>query len=99
MVIYKKGEIREREVYHQSKVNRHTNSPIGVFPRIDAYFPHVHIDFVGLLPLSDCFDYIFTCINRLTRFPIVISITDITSETEDKALTWNYSNILGKPIH
>ncbi|CAH8479027.1 unnamed protein product [Schistosoma curassoni] len=85
--------VRECSACQQSKINRHTNSPIGVFSQPDARFAHVHIDLVGPLPRSNGFNYLFTCIDRFTRFPIAIPITDITAETVAKVFMQNWVTI------
>ncbi|CAH8552923.1 unnamed protein product [Schistosoma margrebowiei] len=90
--------VRECSACQQSKINRHTNSPIGVFSQPDARFAHVHIDLVGPLPRSNGFNYLFTCIDRFTRFPIAIPIADITAETVAKAFMQNWVTIFGTPI-
>ncbi|XP_018644951.1 choline/ethanolamine kinase, putative [Schistosoma mansoni] len=90
--------VRECSACQQSKINRHTNSPIGVFSQRDARFAHVHIDLVGPLPRSNGFNYLFTCIDRFTRFPIAIPIADITAETVAKVFMQNWVTIFGTPI-
>ncbi|CAH8531682.1 unnamed protein product [Schistosoma mattheei] len=90
--------VRECSACQQSKINRHTNSPIGVFSQPDARFAHVHIDLVGPLPRSNGFNYLFTCIDRFTRFPIAIPIADITAETVAKVFMQNWVTIFGTPI-
>nr|CAX83701.1 pol polyprotei [Schistosoma japonicum] len=90
--------VRECSACQQSKVNRHTNSPIASFPQPDARFAHVHIDLVGPLPRSNGFTYLFTCIDKFTRFPIAVPITNITAETVAKAFMQNWVTIFGTPI-
>ncbi|CAH8656626.1 unnamed protein product [Schistosoma haematobium] len=90
--------VRECSACQQSKIIRHTNSPIGVFSQPDTRFAHVHIDLVGPLPRSNGFNYLFTCIDRFTRFPIAIPIADITAETVAKVFMQNWVTIFGTPI-
>ncbi|KAK4468958.1 hypothetical protein MN116_000094 [Schistosoma mekongi] len=90
--------VRECSACQQSKVSRHTNSPSGVFPQPDARFAHVHIDLVGPLPRSNGFTYLFTCIDRFTRFPIAVPIADITAETVAKVFIQNWVTIFGTPV-
>ncbi|GFX19639.1 transposon Tf2-9 polyprotein [Trichonephila clavipes] len=60
-----------------SNVQRHTVSPIQPFAPTVERFQHVHIDLVGPFPPSDGFTLQLTCIDRLTRWPEVIPVSDI----------------------
>ena len=74
----------------RAKVHRHTTSLPGTFATPDARFDQVHIDLVGPLPPSNGYTYLLTCVDRYTRWPEAVSLTDITAETVAKAFitTW-----------
>ena len=50
----------------RSKVQTHTISPTGTFLLPDNRFEHVHVDLVGLLPPSQGYTYLLTCVDRFT---------------------------------
>ena len=72
-----------------SKVSRHTIPQRGTLPQPSRRFANIHVDIVGPLPYSDGSKYIFTIIDRSTRWPEAIPMSDATSSSCTKALlTW-----------
>lgn len=55
-------------------------SPIGQFQPPDARFNHAHVDLVDPLPPVHGFTHLLTCVDRFTRWPEVILLTDTSTE-------------------
>ena len=81
----------------QAKIQRHNKSPVGTFATPDARFSQVHLDLVSPLPPSHGHTYLLTCIDRFTRWPEAIPLTDTTAETIVRAFLLNWIAKFGAP--
>ncbi|KRY23942.1 Transposon Tf2-6 polyprotein [Trichinella patagoniensis] len=74
----------------RTKVHRHTKTPLEIFTVPDRRFDHVHVDIVGPLPPSRGFSYLLTVIDRFTRWPEVVPLTNTSTDTVCRAFlsTW-----------
>ncbi|GFV82982.1 transposon Ty3-G Gag-Pol polyprotein [Trichonephila clavipes] len=82
--------IRCCESYKKPKVQRHTKTPLRNIPLPDARFSHIHIDIVGPLPPSEGHYYLLTIVDRFSRWPEAILISDMQAKTFRHAIfdTW-----------
>ncbi|GFV20549.1 retrovirus-related Pol polyprotein from transposon 297 [Trichonephila clavipes] len=80
-----------------SREKRHTVSPIQPFAPTVERFQHVHIDLVGPFPPSDGFTFLLTGIDRYTRWPEVIPVSDISTEAMAKSFIANWISHFGVP--
>jgi hypothetical protein len=54
--------------FQWGKIHRHTCLAPPAHPHPAATFSHLHIDLVGLLQYSNSFNYIFTIIDRASKW-------------------------------
>ena len=82
----------------QNKVTKHINPPIIRFPTGNR-FEVLHIDLVGPLPMSQGKTYIFTMIDRKTRWVEAIPIASISATNVAKHLISSWFSRYGIPDH
>ena len=70
----------------QAKVTKHQRTPLSRPPTPTDRFAALHVDIVGPLPEFGGMKYIFTIVDRYTRYPEGIPMKDATSTSCAKAL-------------
>ena len=58
---------------------RHIRTPLEKLPPPERRFGHLHVDLVGPLPQSEGCSYLFTMVDRWSRLPEAVPLTDITT--------------------
>lgn len=80
-----------------AKVHRHTKAPLETFKVPRRRFDHINVDIVGPLPPSQGFTYLFTIVDRFTRWPEAIPLADISSLSCARALLSQWVSRFGLP--
>jgi len=81
----------------RSKVHRHVHLQAAHIPVPARRFAHLHIDLVGPLPLSSGFSYLFTIVDRTTRWAEAIPLSTVTAADCAAALLQGWIQRFGVP--
>lgn len=80
-----------------SKVHRHTKSPLQTRLPPEHRFGSLHVDIVGPLPESEGMRYLFTIIDRYTRWTDAIPMREMKAEDCAKAFLRQWISRYGVP--
>ena len=83
----------------RSKIHRHTSSKPDIFPLPEARFQQVHLDLVGPLPMSNGYTHLLTCVDRFTRWPMAVPLSNTVTSTVLAAFLSHWIGNFGVPTH
>jgi hypothetical protein len=63
----------------KGKIHRHVSLQAAHIPVPVRRFSHIHVDLVGPLPRSSGYSYLFTLVDRTTRWPEAYPLSSITA--------------------
>jgi hypothetical protein len=81
----------------RSEVSRHVHLAPATIAIPHRRFEHVHVDIVGPLPQSSGFSYLFTVVDRTTRWPEAIPLSNIATVDCAAALFTGWIQRFGVP--
>jgi hypothetical protein len=81
----------------KAKVHRHMSLQAAHIPVPVRRFSHVHVDLVGPLPRSSGFAYLFTIVDRTTRWPEAVPLASTTAADCAAALLQGWIQRFGVP--
>jgi transposase InsO family protein len=81
-----------------SKIQRHIKAPLAQFSVPRRRFDHIHVDLVGPLPPSNGFTHLLTVIDRFSRWPEAIPLSDTTSASCAQVLISQWIARFGVPL-
>ena len=81
----------------RAKVHRHTKAPLEPFTVPERRFDHVNVDLVGPLPPSHGFTYLFTMVDRTTRWPEAVPLSSTASSDVARAFIGTWVARFGTP--
>jgi hypothetical protein len=81
----------------RGKVHPHVHLQLAAIPVPHRRFAHIHVDLVDPLPMSRGHQYLFTVIDRTTRWPEAIPLASITAADYAQALFTGWIARFGVP--
>jgi cleavage and polyadenylation specificity factor subunit 1 len=81
----------------RGKIHRHIRLVPQPIPIPQQRFSHLHVELVGPLQYSNSFNYIFTIINRTSKWMEAIPLSETSAAACAKALTFTWISCSGVP--
>jgi hypothetical protein len=97
MGVFVSALIRNCLQCQKAKVHRHVSLQAAHIPVPVRRFSHLHVDLVGPLPRSSGFSYLFTAVDRTTRWPEAVPLASVTAADCAAALLQGWIQRFGVP--
>lgn len=81
----------------RSKIVRHASRPLVTIPVPELPFSSINVDLVGPLPVSEGFRYLFTVVDRATRWPEAFPVKDMSASSCAAAFVQGWVARFGVP--
>ena len=81
----------------RNKVQVHVQAPLQRFETPERRFQHIHVDLVGPLPHSAGYNHLLTCVDRFTRWPEAIPLSDTSAASVASAFLHHWVARFGVP--
>lgn len=81
-----------------SKVQTHIRAPLERISMPQRRFDHIHVDLVGPLPPSNGYTHLLTVVDRFSRWPEAIPLSDITAASCAQVLITHWIARFGIPV-
>ena len=81
----------------KAKIHRHVRGPLQDYPTTPKRFQHVNVDIVGPLPPCQGKRYLFTIVDRFTRWPEAVPMEDSTTMSCARAFMHSWVSRFGVP--
>ena len=81
-----------------AKIQTHVKAPLEKFEVPQRRFDHIHVDLVGPLPPSNGFTHLFTIIDRTSRWPEAIPLSNTSAASCAQALVSHWIARFGVPL-
>jgi hypothetical protein len=84
-------------ICQQSKIHKHVHPSVTPIPIPTRRFSHLHIDLVGPLPISQGCTFLFTLVDRTTRWLEAVPLASTTAKDCAEALCAHWVTRFGVP--
>ena len=81
-----------------AKIHKHVRAPLQQFDVPHRRFDHIHVDLVGPLPPSQGFTHLMTVVDRFSRWPEALPLTDTSAPSCAQALIFHWIARFGVPL-